>query len=86
MTPEELAQAKSKINSRIVLSSERPRGRLFNVGGNWIQRHEYRTVAQDLASIDAVTCDAMQRVLAQYPLSTATTLAIGPATALKAPR
>ncbi len=85
-TPEELAQAKSKINSRIVLSSERPRGRLFNVGGNWIQRHEYRTVQQDLAAIDAVTCDDMQRILRQYPLTTATTLAIGPAKALKAPR
>ena len=31
-TAAELAQAKSKINSRIVLGSERPRGRLFAVG------------------------------------------------------
>ena len=84
---EELAQAKSKINSRVVLSSERPRGRLFNVGGNWIQRHEYRTVQQDLAAIDAVTCDDMHGASsASYPLTTATTLAIGPAKALKAPR
>ena len=32
VTENELDQAKSKINSRVVLSSERPRGRLFNVG------------------------------------------------------
>ncbi len=32
VTQAELDQAKNKINSRVVLSSERPRGRLFTVG------------------------------------------------------
>jgi predicted Zn-dependent peptidase len=35
----ELRQAKNKVKARVVLSSERPRSRLFNVGGNWLQRH-----------------------------------------------
>ena len=81
----ELAQAKSKINSRVVLGSERPRGRLFTVGGNWIQRHEYRTVKSDLEAIDAVTEADLQAMLARYPLSVNTTLAIGPAEKLAAP-
>jgi predicted Zn-dependent peptidase len=81
----ELSQAKSKINSRVVLGSERPRGRLFTVGGNWIQRHEYRTVKSDLEAVDAVTKDQIQAVLARYPLSVNTTLAIGPAEKLTAP-
>lgn len=85
VTPAELAQAKSKINSRVVLGSERPRGRLFTVGGNWIQRREYRTVKSDLEAIDAVTQDQLQAVLARYPLSLNTTLAIGPAEKLAAP-
>jgi predicted Zn-dependent peptidase len=83
-TPEEVAQAKSKINSRVVLGSERPRGRLFTVGGNWIQRHEYRTVRDDLEAVDAITRDDLAAVLARYPLSINTTLAIGPAEKLTA--
>lgn len=74
----ELSQAKSKISSRIVLGSERPRGRLFSVGGNWMQRREYRTVQHDLQTIDAVQLDELTAVLARYPLSISTTLAIGP--------
>lgn len=85
ITAAELAQAKSKINSRIVLGSERPRGRLFNVGGNWIQRREYRTVQDDLQAIDAVTQDELRDVLARYPLSINTTLAVGPLAELTAP-
>jgi predicted Zn-dependent peptidase len=74
----ELSQAKSKINSRVVLGSEKPRGRLFNVGGNWINRREYRSVAEDLAAVDAVTVDAIAALLAKYPLTDSTGVAIGP--------
>ncbi|REK10790.1 MAG: insulinase family protein [Planctomycetota bacterium] len=81
----EVAQAKSKINSRVVLGSERPRGRLFTVGGNWIQRHEYRTVREDLDAVEALTRDDLAAVLARYPLSINTTLAIGPAEKVSAP-
>ena len=63
----ELDQAKSKINSRVVLGSERPRGRLFNVGGNWMQRREYRTVKDDLDAVDAVTLDDLHARAGQVP-------------------
>ena len=78
LTSEELCQAQNKIKARVVLGSERPRNRLFNVGGNWMQRSEYRSVADDLAAVDAVTLDDVHRVLAQYPLSRSTTVTIGP--------
>ena len=78
LTSKELCQAQSKVKSRVVLGSERPRNRLFNVGGNWMQRSEYRSVADDLTSVDAVTLDDVHRVLAQYPLSHSTTVTIGP--------
>ncbi len=77
-TDEELRQAKSKIKARVVLSSERPRSRLFNVGGNWMQRREYRSVSDDLSEVDAVTLDQIHAVLAQYPLTRSTTITIGP--------
>ncbi len=78
ITAAELSQAKNKINSRVVLASEKSRGRLFNVGNNWLQRRIYRSVQDDLELIDAVTCDDAATVLARFPLSVSTTLAIGP--------
>jgi predicted Zn-dependent peptidase len=78
VTPAELAAAKSKTSSRVVLSSERPRGRLFNVGLNWMHRREYRPVKKDLDAIDAVTVAEIAAVLKKYPLSRSTTIAIGP--------
>lgn len=86
VTGEELEQAKNKINSRVVLSAERPRGRLFNVGGNWTYRREHRTVANDLADIDAVSLADLRAVLKKYPLTTSTTIVVGPLKDVAAPR
>lgn len=83
VTEQELAQAASKVKARVVLGSERPRNRLFNVGGNWMQRREYRSVADDLATINSVTLDDVHAVLKKYPLSRATTATVGPLTELQ---
>ena len=77
-TQEELRQAQSKVKARVVLGSERPRNRLFNVGGNWMQRREYRSVADDLAIVDQVTLRDVHRVLAEFPLTRHTTVTVGP--------
>lgn len=74
----ELVQAKSKIASRIVLSSEKPRGRLFVVGTDWIQRGQYRGVSDDLDAVGALTLDDIHAVLAKYPLTRNTTIVVGP--------
>jgi predicted Zn-dependent peptidase len=75
---QELGQAQSKVKARVVLGSERPRNRLFNVGGNWMQRREYRSVADDVATVDRVTLADVHRVLAEYPLTRHTTVTVGP--------
>jgi predicted Zn-dependent peptidase len=77
-TQAELDQAKSKIRSRIVLSGERPHGRMFAVGGHWIYRREYLSVGDDLDAVAAVTLDDVHAVLKKYPLTECTTLTIGP--------
>ncbi|MBS0209961.1 MAG: insulinase family protein [Planctomycetes bacterium] len=82
----ELEQAKNKINSRVVLSSERPRGRLFNVGANWTYRQEYRSVADDLAVVDAVTIEQLAAVAKQYRLTQCATLCVGPLENVPAPK
>ena len=74
----ELAQAKSKIKSRIVLGSERPRGRLFVVGSHWTYRREYRSVRDDLAAVEQVTAEQIADLLRRYPLSRNTSFVVGP--------
>jgi len=78
VSDEELAQARSKILSHIVLQSERPANRLFAVGSNWVQRGEYRTVREVLDSYEAVTVSDIVTILEKYPLTANTTVAIGP--------
>ncbi len=75
---DEVEQAKNKVRSRVVLSSERPRGRLFPVGGDWVYRRRYHPIELDLEMISALTAADLQAVLAKYPLSRATTVTIGP--------
>ncbi|MCE9604685.1 MAG: insulinase family protein [Planctomycetia bacterium] len=78
VTETELAQAKSKLNSRVVLSGERPRGRLFNIGGNWMQRREYRTIHDDLEAVDRITTADLAAVVKKWPLTKNTTVVVGP--------
>jgi predicted Zn-dependent peptidase len=82
---DELRQSKNKVKARVVLSSERPQSRLFNVGGNWLQRREYRTVADDLKALDDVALGDLHAVLKKYPLSRYTTITVGPREDVKRP-
>lgn len=85
ITPAELEQAKSKIRSRIVLGSERPRGRLFAVGTDWVYRREYRPIEEELHIVAGLTADDLHAVLAKYPLTHPTTVTIGPLAELPKP-
>ena len=77
---DELAQAKNKVASRVVLRSERPTGRLSSLGGNWVYRQEYRSVEDDLAELRGITTRDIRELLDVYPLRTTntTTVAVGP--------
>lgn len=76
--PAELDSAKAKLNSRVVRSGERTQGRMFVVASNWTQRREYRTIADDLESVERTTVADLQAVLKKYPLSKNTTVCVGP--------
>ena len=81
----ELSQAKSKIGSRVVRSSERPMGRMQAIGMAWTYLHQYRTVDDDLKAFDAVTLDSIRQVLDAYAIDQVTTLALGPLETLARP-
>lgn len=78
VTEVELTQARNKVASRIVLRSERPMGRLASLGHNWLYRGEYRTVADDLATLRAITVADIRKLLEIYPLRQTTTSSVGP--------
>jgi predicted Zn-dependent peptidase len=85
ITEEELQQAKSKIGSRVVRSSERPMGRMQAIGMAWTYLHQYRTVDDELKAFDAVTLKGIGEVLERYPLDQITILALGPLEKLSRP-
>jgi predicted Zn-dependent peptidase len=78
ITNKELAQAKSKIGSRVVRGSERPMGRMQAIGMAWTYLRQYRTVDDELKAFDAVNLETISEVLQRYSLDKATTLALGP--------
>jgi predicted Zn-dependent peptidase len=78
ITSAELERAKNKICAHIVLQAERASSRLFSVGNGWLQRREYRTVREAVAAYQRVTVDEVAEVLKKYPLTTHTTVCIGP--------
>jgi predicted Zn-dependent peptidase len=81
VSEDELERAKTKLCSNLVLHGERPARRVFAIGGQWIQRREYRTIRQAVDEFQAVTADEISSLLKQYPLHRATTLVIGPESA-----
>jgi predicted Zn-dependent peptidase len=80
---EELNQARSKVLSRVVRGSERPKGRMMALGMNWIYQQAYRSMDDELRAFESVTRADIQKVLERYPLDCVTTLALGPLTQLR---
>jgi len=85
ITDRELELSKSKLRSRIVMAGEQPQGRMFAVGGDWLQRHEYLSIRDELNILDAIEQEQVDGVLQQYPLTSGTILAIGPLESLDWP-
>jgi predicted Zn-dependent peptidase len=78
ITAEELKQARSKILSRLVRGSERPKGRMMALGMSWTYQKEYRSVDDELQAFENVTLESVREVLDRYPLPVVSSLALGP--------
>ena len=78
LTKEELDRAKSKTCARIVLGNERPKGRLFSVGYDWLIRQSFSSVRAELEQIESVKLDDLHDVLQKYPFEKPLTLTVGP--------
>lgn len=79
ITDEELTKAKNKLLSALVIKNELPMGRLIDLGFNWTYLQQYRTVADDVEAIKAVTIDDVHSLIEQFNPGQFTQLSIGPA-------
>jgi predicted Zn-dependent peptidase len=76
-TEDEFERARTKVATRVVLAGERPISRLGTLGGNWAARREYRSIADDLQTLQKLTLEDVRELLAQYPLAQTTTAGLG---------
>jgi predicted Zn-dependent peptidase len=82
VTGEELAKAKNKVLSAVVLKNELPMGRLGDLGSNWMYLGEYRSIEQDVQAIKGVTVDDVNHLIREIHLDSYTQFSLGPATAV----
>ena len=78
ITEDELRKAKNKILSALVIKNELPMGRLVDLGFNWVYLQQYRTIADDINAIKAVTVDNVHSLIEQFNPGDFTQFSIGP--------
>ena len=78
VTAEELDRARNKILARLVMASERSRGRLFSIGNEWMVNRAYLPISADLRIVREMTLDRVNDVLRKYPVTPKLTVAVGP--------
>ena len=81
VTKEELTKARNKVLSALTIKSETPMGRLTGLGFNWVYLKEYRSLADNVRSIKAVTVDQINALIKEFKPQDFTKLSIGPAPA-----
>jgi predicted Zn-dependent peptidase len=79
ITEDELRKAKNKILSALVIKNELPMGRLDALGFNWIYLQKYRTIADDVSAVKAVTVDDVRSLIEQFNPTDFTQFSVGPA-------
>ncbi|MBL7662866.1 insulinase family protein [bacterium] len=74
----ELERAKTKVRTRMVLSSESAMRRLFAVGNEWLYRAAYRTVGEEIQRLAAVNKASIHKALEEYPFKPFHTATLSP--------
>jgi predicted Zn-dependent peptidase len=75
---DELQKAKNKVLSALTILCEIPFNRLADLGSNWIYLQRYRSMAEDVAAVKAVTVEDVNAVIAEFNPGDFTQLSIGP--------
>lgn len=78
LSDEEVERAKNKIASQVVLQGEVPLGRMMAIGGQWIYNETYRSLEQDLSTLQGVTARSLKELMREYPFDPMTLVTLGP--------
>ena len=82
ITGEELAKAKNKVLSALVLKNELPMGRLGDLGSNWMYLGAYRSIEQDVEAVKTLTADDVNHLIGEIHLDSYTQYSLGPASSV----
>ena len=78
LSADEVERARNKIGSSLILSGEAPLGRMRSLGGMWIYNHEYRSLEQDMATLDAISPASLKDLMGKYPFDPMSIVTLGP--------
>ena len=78
ITEDELDTAKNKVLSALTIRNEQPMGRLVGLGFNWVYLNEYRSMADNVAAVKAITVDDVNALLREFNPSNFTMYSLGP--------
>ncbi|MCS7033338.1 MAG: insulinase family protein [Phycisphaerae bacterium] len=78
LAEDEVERARNKIASSIVLSGELPLGRMRAIGSQWIYCGEYRSLEQDMESLQSVSADSLRDLMREFPFEPMTIVSMGP--------
>jgi predicted Zn-dependent peptidase len=78
LTEDEIARARRKLASGLVLRAETPMGRLTSVGFDWVYRQRIEPLNELVDRLLAVSSDEIHALLNDKPFDTLTVTALGP--------
>lgn len=78
VSDDEIARARRKLASGLVLRAETPMGRLTTVGFDWVYRKQVTPLTQAVDQLLAVRNDDVQALLEARPFDTLTLVGLGP--------
>lgn len=80
LTDDEIARARRKLASGLVLRAETPMGRLTSVGFDWVYRQQIEPLNDLVDRLLAVSSDETTALLGDAPFDTLTVVSLGPLT------
>jgi predicted Zn-dependent peptidase len=82
---DEVERAKNKIACSIVLQGEAPMGRMRAIAGQWVYNGEYRSLEQDMKTLEGVTIEKLRDLMADFPFDPMTIISLGPGKPISQP-
>ncbi|MGF1633829.1 MAG: M16 family metallopeptidase [Phycisphaerae bacterium] len=78
LTDDEVERAKNKLTSGLVLGGESPMSRMRALGSGFLYNGEYRSVDDDLRTVEAITPKTVRDLLEKYSFDPMTICMLGP--------